>query len=81
MQSKVTLVSEDRIKEHFIKLFSNQNRSVSGRKKGGRGPLGSSPKSAYDEYKITPHTHSPQLNNNRGFKDPSVTSFLRILFV
>ena len=41
-------VSEDRIKEHFIKRFSKQNHSVSGKKGGGgRGPLGPSPKSAY----------------------------------
>ena len=44
MQSKVTF----RKTEHFIKRFSKQNHSVSGRKKGGRGPLGPSPKSAYD---------------------------------
>ena len=50
-------------------------------KRGAAAPLGPSPKSAYDEYKIPPPplTHSPQLNNNRGFKDPLVTSFLRIL--
>ena len=43
MQSKVTF----RKTEHFIKRFSKQNHSVSGRKKGGRGPLGPFPKSAY----------------------------------
>ena len=49
MQSKVTLTfrSEDRIKEHFIIRFSKQTLGVSGRKKGGCGPLGPSSKSAF----------------------------------
>ena len=40
-------VSEDRIKGHFMKRFFKQNRSVSNKKEGDRGPQGPSPKTAY----------------------------------
>ena len=51
MHSKVTDISEDRIKEHFIKRFSGWLEGLgsykNALKKGGGGSLGPSPRSAY----------------------------------
>ena len=50
-----TLWAKDRIKEHFIKRFSAQLDGLGSYKKclkkGGRGPLGPSPNSAYERHK------------------------------